>query len=220
MAAALSTGFPAADDALSGGYPRGKLTALQGISGVRIPVLRAAVSAAQNARAPRQVVAWIDCAGKFSAEAFTAAGVDLERLLVSQPDNAEQALEVAAVLARSGSVDLVVVDGADDFTPDMVEQLTAHARSGSAAVVLGVVFLASRVEALCAVTVSLSPTEDLSHVDLWLRRHTHALGEVPGYSAPVAWVDASEPEAPDYDPSDPALLVNILKEDSGDGRVG
>jgi len=196
MANAVSTGFPAADDALSGGYPRGKLTGLQGSSAVRAPVLRAAVSAAQLARSPRLVVAWVDCAGSFSAEDFTAAGVDLERILVSQPDTTEQALEVAAVLARSGAVDLVVIDAADDLTPAMVEALGAHARAGSAAVVLGVGFLGGKVELQCAVSVSLSAADDdPGHVDLRLRRHAHALGEVPGLETPVAWVDASEPGA-------------------------
>lgn len=107
-----STGVPALDTALGcGGYPRGRVTELYGFhgGGKRALALRAVVECQRRG----ETAAYIDADRRLDLDAARGAGVQIDRLLVSQPEGPEQALEIAETLARSGSVDLLVVSLAD-----------------------------------------------------------------------------------------------------------
>jgi len=68
----------------------------------------AAVAGIQSAGG---VCAWVDCVGDLDTNAVTAAGVNLGDLLISQPDNRDQAIEIVDTLVRTGAIDLVVITG-------------------------------------------------------------------------------------------------------------
>lgn len=105
----LSTGVPALDEVLDGGFAQGRVVDVFGPRDAAFSDLEiAALLAAQKAgRTP----ALIDGAHTFDEVEAAAEGLDVSRLLVSQPDTMEQAFEIVESLARSGAVDLVVVDG-------------------------------------------------------------------------------------------------------------
>ncbi len=113
---AISTGSIALDDALGvGGYPRGRVVEIFGpeASGKTTLTLHA-VAEAQRAGG---LAAFIDAEHALDFGYARSIGVDPARVLVSQPDSGEQALEVAEALIRSGEVDLVVVDSVAALTP-------------------------------------------------------------------------------------------------------
>lgn len=113
---ALSTGSLALDAATGiGGYPVGRVVEIYGpaLAGKTTLVLHA-IASAQRAGL---VAAFVDMDHAFDVAYARAIGVEHEKLLVSQPDTAEQALEIAEVLVRSGAVGLVVVDSTQSLTP-------------------------------------------------------------------------------------------------------
>ncbi|MRG93137.1 recombinase RecA [Polyangium spumosum] len=112
----IGTGSMALDAALGiGGYPRGRIVEIYGPeSGGKTTLTLHAMREAQLAGG---VAAFIDAEHAFDVNYARAVGVDTERLLVSQPDCGEQALEIAETLTRSGAVDIVVVDSVAALVP-------------------------------------------------------------------------------------------------------
>ena len=105
----IPTGSVALDIALGiGGLPRGRIVEIYGpeSSGKTTLTLHAIASAQKQGG----ICAFIDAEHAFDAEYAKKLGVDIDALLVSQPDTGEQALEIMDMLVRSGALDLVVVD--------------------------------------------------------------------------------------------------------------
>ena len=110
------TGSIALDHALGvGGYPRGRIVEIYGPESSGKTTL--ALHAMREAQRGGGVAAFIDAEHAFDVAYAKAIGVDHERLLVSQPDNGEQALDIAEVLTRSGAVDVIAIDSVAALTP-------------------------------------------------------------------------------------------------------
>jgi len=112
----IASGSLALDHALGvGGYPRGRIVEIYGPeSGGKTTLTLHAIAEAQKANG---VAAFIDAEHAFDVRYARSIGVDTERLLVSQPDTGEQALEICEMLTRSGAIDLVVIDSVAALTP-------------------------------------------------------------------------------------------------------
>ena len=114
--AVISTGSLAIDDALGiGGYPRGRIIEIYGPESSGKTTLT--LHAMREAQRAGGVAAFIDAEHAFDVTYARNVGVDTERLLVSQPDSGEQALDIAEMLTRSGAVDIVVLDSVAALTP-------------------------------------------------------------------------------------------------------
>ena len=112
----ISTGSIALDNALGvGGLPKGRIIEIYGPeSSGKTTVALHCVAEAQKRGG---VAAFIDAEHALDPSYAKNIGVDTENLLVSQPDNGEQALEVCDALVRSGAVDIIVVDSVAALTP-------------------------------------------------------------------------------------------------------
>jgi recombination protein RecA len=112
----ISTGSISLDWALGiGGIPRGRVIEIFGPeSSGKTTLTLQTIAQAQKAGG---VAAFIDAEHALDAQYAKKIGVDLDNLLVSQPDNGEQALEIAEVLIRSNGVDIVVVDSVAALVP-------------------------------------------------------------------------------------------------------
>jgi len=114
--AAISTGSISIDWALGvGGLPRGRVIEIFGPESSGKTTLALQVIA--QAQKLGGVAAFIDAEHALDAQYSQKLGVDLDNLLVSQPDNGEQALEITEVLIRSNGVDVVVVDSVAALVP-------------------------------------------------------------------------------------------------------
>src|SRR5690348_17955021 len=91
-----------------GGIPRGRITEIYGPESSGKTTLCLHIVA--NAQKAGGVAAFVDAEHALDTEYARKLGVDVENLLISQPDTGEQALEIADILVRSGAVDVVVVD--------------------------------------------------------------------------------------------------------------
>jgi recombination protein RecA len=112
----ISTGSLALDGALGiGGYPRGRIIEIYGPESSGKTTLT--LHAMREAQRSGGVAAFIDAEHAFDVTYARAIGVDTERLLVSQPDSGEQALEIVETLTRSGAVDVIVIDSVAALTP-------------------------------------------------------------------------------------------------------
>ena len=113
---AISTGSISIDYALGiGGFPRGRVVEVFGPeSSGKTTLTLQVIAEAQKAGG---MAAFVDAENALDAEYARKLGVDIENLLVSQPDNGEQALEIVEVLVRSNSVDVVVVDSVAALVP-------------------------------------------------------------------------------------------------------
>jgi recombination protein RecA len=113
---AIATGSLALDLALGiGGVPRGRVTEIYGPeSSGKSTLAQHVIAEAQRAGG---LAAYIDVEHALDPEYAANCGVDVEQLLVSQPDTGEQALEIAEALVRSGAVDIVVVDSVAALVP-------------------------------------------------------------------------------------------------------
>jgi recombination protein RecA len=113
---AISTGSISIDWALGvGGLPRGRVIEVFGPESSGKTTL--ALQAIAQAQKLGGVAAFVDAEHALDAQYAQNLGVDLENLLVSQPDNGEQALEIVEVLIRSNGVDVVVVDSVAALVP-------------------------------------------------------------------------------------------------------
>ena len=114
--ACFSTGGPSLDLALGiGGYPRGRVIEIYGPeSSGKTTLTLHAISEVQKAGG---VAAFVDAEHALDVNYARRLGVNIEDLLVSQPDTGEQALEIADLLLRSGAIDLVVIDSVAALVP-------------------------------------------------------------------------------------------------------
>jgi recombination protein RecA len=112
----VSTGSLGLDIALGvGGLPRGRIVEIYGPESSGKTTLTLSVIA--QAQKLGGTAAFIDAEHALDPQYARKLGVNVEELLISQPDNGEQALEIADMLVRSGSVDVVVVDSVAALTP-------------------------------------------------------------------------------------------------------
>ena len=113
---AISSGSLGLDIALGvGGYPRGRVIEIYGPeSSGKTTLTLHAIAEAQKAGG---IAAFIDAEHAFDRFYAEKLGVDLENLIISQPDNGEQALEIADNLVRSGAIDIIVIDSVAALTP-------------------------------------------------------------------------------------------------------
>ena len=113
---AIPTGSLGVDLALGvNGYPRGRIIEIYGPeSSGKTTLTLHAIAEAQKAGG---IAAFIDAEHAFDRFYAEKLGVDIDNLIISQPDNGEQALEIAESLIRSGAVDVVVIDSVAALTP-------------------------------------------------------------------------------------------------------
>ena len=113
---AISTGSIGVDAALGvGGVPRGRIIEIFGPeSSGKTTISLHVIAEAQKAGG---LAAFIDAEHALDAEYAKKLGVDIDNLLVSQPDSGEQALEIAEVLVRSGAIDVIVIDSVAALVP-------------------------------------------------------------------------------------------------------
>jgi recombination protein RecA len=113
---AIPTGAINLDAAIGvGGFPRGRITEIYGpeSSGKTTVCLHVVA----NAQKQGGTAAFIDAEHALDTDYAAKLGVDVEKLLVSQPDTGEQALEICEILVRSGAVDVIVVDSVAALVP-------------------------------------------------------------------------------------------------------
>jgi len=112
----IPTGSIALDVALGiGGLPRGRIVEIYGPESSGKTTV--ALHAIANAQAEGGICAFIDAEHALDPEYASKLGVNTDALLVSQPDNGEQALEIADTLVRSGALALIVIDSVAALTP-------------------------------------------------------------------------------------------------------
>ena len=112
----ISSGSLGIDLALGvGGYPRGRIIEIYGPeSSGKTTLTLHAIAEAQKAGG---IAAFIDAEHAFDRNYAEKLGVDIENLIISQPDNGEQALEIADMLVRSGAIDIIVIDSVAALVP-------------------------------------------------------------------------------------------------------
>ena len=111
-----STGSINLDAALGvGGFPKGRIIEIYGPESSGKTTL--AIHAIAECQKEGGIAAFIDAEHAFDSFYAKKLGVDIDNLLVSQPDNGEQALEIADNLIRSGAIDIIVVDSVAALTP-------------------------------------------------------------------------------------------------------
>jgi len=112
----ISTGSVALDAALGvGGLPKGRIIEIYGPESSGKTTL--AIHAIAEVQKKGGIAAFIDAEHAFDRFYAQKLGVDIENLLISQPDNGEQALEIADNLIRSGAIDIIVIDSVAALTP-------------------------------------------------------------------------------------------------------
>lgn len=111
----ISTSSISLDRALGGGVPKGRIIEIYGpeSSGKTTLALHVIAEAQKNGG----TAAFIDAEHALDPEYAKRIGVQTEELLISQPDNGEQALEIVETLTRSGAVDVIVIDSVAALTP-------------------------------------------------------------------------------------------------------
>ena len=112
----IPTGSIALDAALGvGGYPKGRIIEIYGpeSSGKTTLAIHAIAEAQKNGG----IAAFIDAEHAFDRFYAEKLGVDVDNLWISQPDNGEQALEIAEQLIRSSAIDIIVIDSVAALTP-------------------------------------------------------------------------------------------------------
>ncbi|NND53262.1 MAG: recombinase RecA [Flavobacteriaceae bacterium] len=113
---AISSGSLGLDLALGvGGYPRGRVIEIYGPeSSGKTTLAMHAIAEAQKAGG---IAAFIDAEHAFDRFYAEKLGIDIDNLIISQPDHGEQALEIAENLVRSGAIDIIVIDSVAALTP-------------------------------------------------------------------------------------------------------
>lgn len=112
----IKSGSISLDSALGiGGYPRGRVIEIYGPESSGKTTL--AIHAIAEAQKAGGIAAMIDAEHAFDRFYAEKLGVDVENLIISQPDNGEQALEIADNLIRSGAIDIIVIDSVAALTP-------------------------------------------------------------------------------------------------------
>jgi len=113
---AIQTGSITLDNALGiGGFPKGRIIEIYGPESSGKTTL--AIHAIASVQKAGGIAAFIDAEHAFDRFYAQKLGVDIENLLISQPDNGEQALEITDNLIRSGAIDIIVIDSVAALTP-------------------------------------------------------------------------------------------------------
>ncbi|MEO6078027.1 MAG: AAA family ATPase, partial [Candidatus Andersenbacteria bacterium] len=113
---AIPTGSISLDIALGiGGVPRGRIVEIYGPESSGKSTLALHITA--NCQKKNGTVAYVDAEHALDPQYAKRVGVNLNKLLISQPDNGEQALDIVETLVKSGAVDLIVVDSVAALTP-------------------------------------------------------------------------------------------------------
>ncbi len=113
----LPTGFPSLDSAIGGGIPRPGIIELYGPSSSGKTTI--AFSMVAHLQHQDGAAAWIDADHTFDPAYATSVGVTLDRMPLARPETAEQALEIAAQLAATGALELIVIDSAAALIPEI-----------------------------------------------------------------------------------------------------
>ena len=114
--AAIPTGSLALDAALGiGGVPRGRIVEIYGPESCGKTTL--ALQIVAEAQAAGGIAAFIDAEHALDPSYASRLGVDIDEILISQPDTGEQALEICDMLVRSGAIDVVVIDSVAALVP-------------------------------------------------------------------------------------------------------
>ncbi len=114
--AVIPSGSVTLDMALGvGGYPKGRIIEIYGPESSGKTTL--AIHAIAEAQKAGGIAAFIDAEHAFDSFYAQKLGVDIDNLLISQPDNGEQALEIADSLIRSSAIDIIVIDSVAALTP-------------------------------------------------------------------------------------------------------
>jgi len=112
----VPSGSIALDKALGvGGFPRGRIVELYGTESSGKTTL--ALSAVKNVQLAGGIAAYIDAESSFDVLYAKTVGVDIDRLIFSQPDYGEQALDLAVSYVKAGNIDLIVVDSVAALIP-------------------------------------------------------------------------------------------------------
>ena len=112
----ISTGSPSLDEALGcGGYPKGRVVEVYGPESSGKTTLT--LHAIAECQAAGGVAAFVDAEHALDVHYAKNLGVNAQELLVSQPDNGEQALDITEILVKSGAIDLVVIDSVAALVP-------------------------------------------------------------------------------------------------------
>ena len=146
----IRSGSITLDQALGiGGYPKGRVIEIYGPESSGKTTL--AIHAIAEAQKAGGIAAFIDAEHAFDSTYAQKLGVDIEELLISQPDNGEQALEIADHLIRSSAIDIVVIDSVAALTPKAeIEGEMGEAKMGLQARLMS--------QALRKLTASISKT--------------------------------------------------------------
>ena len=146
----IRSGSITLDQALGiGGYPKGRVIEIYGPESSGKTTL--AIHAIAEAQKAGGIAAFIDAEHAFDSTYAQKLGVDIDELLISQPDNGEQALEIADHLIRSSAIDIVVIDSVAALTPKAeIEGEMGEAKMGLQARLLS--------QALRKLTASISKT--------------------------------------------------------------
>ena len=146
----IPSGSIALDQALGiGGYPKGRVVEIFGPESSGKTTL--AIHAIAEAQKAGGIAAFIDAEHAFDSTYAQKLGVDIDELLISQPDNGEQALEIADNLIRSSAIDIVVIDSVAALTPKAeIEGEMGEAKMGLQARLMS--------QALRKLTASISKT--------------------------------------------------------------
>ncbi len=114
--AAISSGSIGLDFALGvGGFPKGRVIEIYGPESSGKTTL--AIHAIAEAQKAGGIAAIVDAEHAFDPYYAKSLGVNIDELLISQPDNGEQALEIVDNLVRSGAIDIIVIDSVAALTP-------------------------------------------------------------------------------------------------------
>src|SRR3989339_1210063 len=111
----IPTGIISLDLALGGGVPRGRIIEIFGPESSGKTSLATTIIA--QIQRNKGVAAFIDAEHAFDSEYGKKLGIDLDSLLISQPDTGEQALEITETLVRSNAVDIIVIDSVAALVP-------------------------------------------------------------------------------------------------------
>lgn len=111
----FSSGSAGVDDALGGGWAKGRIIEISGLESSGKTTL--CLHAIAELQSKGELTAFIDVEHAFDPAYATQIGVDMEKLIFSQPDSAEQALNIADTLIRSGAIALLVIDSVAALVP-------------------------------------------------------------------------------------------------------
>lgn len=131
----ISTGSIAVDAVIGGGFPKGKIVDIVGHTSSGKTTLATTACATMQKENPEEVVAYLDVEQTFDPRYAEALGVDLDRLILSQPGSGEETFETAEMLISSGLIKLLVIDSIAAMIPRaMIERdFTKEVQPGTSA---------------------------------------------------------------------------------------